>query len=80
MNKLSSTDKSELIKMIQDYLTSKGIEIPADIRETRKDIKEARKNSRDEIKEMRKNTKDAIKAKREETRNKIKTIRENRKN
>lgn len=68
MGKLSSTDKETLIKMIKDFLTSKGISITPPARQ---EIKEIRKEAKEEIKEIRKNTRDALKAKRDALKAKI---------
>lgn len=83
MGQLSPADHATLVKMIQDYLASKGID-PAKYTEKRDEIKEVRKETRVEIKEGKEELKDTrkklredAKAKREEMREKIKSIRGN---
>ena len=87
MGQLAPADRATLVKMIKDYLVSKGID-PAKYAEKRDEIKEVRKETRVEIKETRKATEEelknarkklqeAAKAKREEMREKIKSIRGN---
>lgn len=76
MAQLSPADREALVKMIKDYLVSKGID-PVKYAEKRDEIKELRKDTREDVKEMRKKTREATKAKREEMREKIKEIRGN---
>lgn len=76
MAQLSPADREALVKMIKDYLLSKGID-PAKYAEKRDEIKELRKDTHEDIKEMRKKTREAAKAKREEMREKIKEMRGN---
>ena len=76
MGQLSVADRAALVKMIKDYLLSKGID-PAKYAEKRDEIKEIRKDTREDVKEMRKKAMEAAKAKREEMREKIKEIRGN---
>jgi DNA-binding transcriptional MerR regulator len=64
MDKLTPADKATLVKMIRDYLTSKGITLPP----VRQEIKEVRKEMKEEIKDIRKNTRDAMQAKIKELR------------
>ena len=81
---LSPADREILMKMVRDYLLSKGIdpvkyaEMREEIKDMRKDthdeIKDMRKSGRDEIKDMRKSGRDSIKIKREEMVQKIKNI------
>jgi hypothetical protein len=74
MRQLSPADRIALVKMIKDYLLSKGID-PAKYAEMREEIKEVKKDTRSDIKDIRKTAMDAAKAKREEMRGKIKDIR-----
>lgn len=73
MDKLTPADKATLVKMIRDYLTSKGITLPP----VRQEIKEVRKEMKEEIKDIRKNTRDALKEKRDAMQAKIKELRSN---
>jgi hypothetical protein len=79
IGKLSPTDRAGLVKMITDYLTSKGIAIPKAklMKETKNEIKEMKKKTREEIKEMRKKAQEEMKKKREEMRAKVKELRSN---
>jgi gas vesicle protein len=68
IGKLSEADKTTLTTMIRDFLKSKWIELPAEVKQVRKEIKEIRKETRSEIKEMKKDTQEEVKALREKTR------------
>lgn len=70
---LSPTDRATLVKMIRDYLVSKGVD-PAKYAEKREEIKEYRKDAHEDIKDMRKKNQEAIKVKREEMKAKIKDM------
>ena len=82
---LSPADRATLVKMIRDYLISKGID-PAKyadkgwdgtIKGGKAEISEIKKDTREEIKDMRQTTRDAMKAKRDEMMTKIKEIKGN---
>lgn len=77
MGKLSPTDRAALIKIIHDYLVSKGITVPTgNITPERKtEIKEIKKDTREEVKTLRKKNQEELKNKREEARAKIRAIR-----
>jgi tetrahydromethanopterin S-methyltransferase subunit D len=70
---LSPTDRATLVKMIRDYLLSKGVD-PAKYAEKRDEIRESREDMRDKIKDMRKATREDIKKKRDEMKEKIKSL------
>lgn len=74
IRQLSPADHIALVKMIKEYLVSKGID-PAKYADMRDDIKELRKDVRTEVKDMRGTTHDAIKLKQEEMRAKVKALR-----
>lgn len=74
MAQLSATDREALIKMIKEYLVSKGID-PTKYAEKREEIKMIKKQTKEEIKASREKLKEENKAKREEMRNKVKDIR-----
>ncbi len=76
IGKLSEADKATLTTMIRDFLKSKWIELPAEVRAVRKEIKEIRKETRTEIKEMKKDTHEEVKELREQTREAAKAKRE----
>lgn len=76
MGQLSVADREALVKMIKDYLVSKGID-PAKYAEKRDEIKEVRKDTKEEIKSMRDKMHADRKAKMEEMRAKIKEMRAN---
>lgn len=67
---LSPTDRATLIKMIKEYLLSKGID-PTKYAEKRDEIKDIRKDTHTEIKEMRTTTQESVKAKRDEMKMKV---------
>lgn len=71
---LSPADRATLVKMIQDYLVSKGID-PAKYAEKREEMKDIRKETHQEIKDIRQTGRDAAKIKREEMKAKIETLR-----
>lgn len=73
---LSPADRETLVKMIKDYLVSKGID-PAKYAEKRDEIKEVRKDTREAVKEMRDANRDEIKQKRDEMKAKIRDLRSN---
>jgi hypothetical protein len=73
---LSPADRATLVKMIRDYLVSKGID-PAKYADMRDEIKEVRKEGRDEMKDMKKKNHEEIKEKRDEMRSKIKEMKGN---
>jgi hypothetical protein len=73
---LSPADREALMKMIKDYLMSKGID-PAKYAEKRDEIKDMKKDMRDEAKDMRKATREEIQKKRDEMQAKIKEMRGN---
>jgi hypothetical protein len=79
IGKLSPTDRETLVKMIREYLTSKGIDL-AQFAEKREEIKDIKKETRETIKDIVKtnqNTiKNTIKTKREEMRSQIREIRQ----
>lgn len=72
MGQLSTADREALVKLIKEYLVSKGID-PAKYAEKRDEIKTVRKQTKEEIKALREKQKEEIKAKRETLK---KTIRE----
>ena len=76
IGQLSPADREALIKMIKDYLVSKGID-PAKYAEKRDEIKDMKKDMRDEAKDMRKATREEIQKKRDEMQAKIKEMRGN---
>ncbi len=76
MKQLSPADHATLMKMMNDYLLSKGID-PAKYAEMRDEIKDMRQENRTEMKDMRKQNQQEMKAKREEMRSKIKEVRGN---
>lgn len=59
---LSPADRETLIKMIKDYLVSKGVD-PVKYAEKRDEIKEVRKDTREAVKDMRDAKRDEMKAK-----------------
>lgn len=71
---LAPADREALVKIIKDYLTSKGID-PAKYAEKRDEMKEIKKEAHQEIKDVRQAGRDAAKAKREEMKAKIETLR-----
>jgi hypothetical protein len=73
---LSPADRATLVKMIRDYLVSKGVD-PAKYAEKREEIKEVRKEGHGEIKDMRKKNKEEMKDKRDALKAKIKEMRGN---
>jgi hypothetical protein len=70
---LSLADREILVKMIREYLTTKGIDL-SKYAEKREEIKEVKKEARTEIKEIRNTAQDAARAKREEMRRKVMEI------
>jgi Spy/CpxP family protein refolding chaperone len=72
MGKLTPEQRAELVELIRDYLSSKGITIPAEIKEQRDAIKK-------EIKDLRKQTREEIRDKRTDMRVKVKELREKKK-
>lgn len=70
---LSPTDRETLLKMIKDYLVSKGID-PAKYAEKRDEIREIRQEGREEIRDIKKSRNDAMKMKREEMKEKVQQI------
>jgi hypothetical protein len=73
---LSPADRATLVKMVRDYLVSKGID-PAKYAEKRDEIKEVRKDTHEDIKDMKKVNRDAVKEKREAMKGKIQEMRKN---
>jgi pyruvate/oxaloacetate carboxyltransferase len=81
---LSPTDRETLVKMIREYLTSKGVDLTKyaekreeirDIKkETRDDTKEIKKESKTEIIAIRTKAQESLRIKREEMRAKIKAL------
>ncbi len=72
LGKLSPADRAELVKMIRNYLASKGVALPtAPAKELKKEIKEERK----EIKQDRKEYLKKMKERREALREKMKELR-----
>ncbi len=74
VQQLSPTDHAALMKMIKEYLVSKGID-PAKYADMRDEIREVKQESREEMKEMRKDNQEEMKMKRDEMRGKVKDIR-----
>ncbi len=74
MKQLSVADHIALMKMIKEYLISKGVD-PEKYAEMREEIKEIKKETREDIKEVRKTAMDTAKTKRDEMRAKIKALR-----
>ena len=85
IGRLSPADRDTLIKMIREYLTSKGIDLAGfadkkdEIKEVKKEIKtdnkEMKQEARTEIKTIRNATQDAMRMKREEMRKRVTEIR-----
>ena len=85
IGKLTPADREALIKMIREYLVSKGVDLAGfadkkdaikDMKkETKTEIKEVKKEARTEIKTIRTTTQNTAKMKREEMRKKITEIR-----
>jgi hypothetical protein len=73
---LSPADRATLMKMVRDYLVSKGID-PTKYAEERDEINEIRQDGHDDIMDMRKRNQEAMKAKRDEMRARIREVREN---
>jgi hypothetical protein len=73
---LSPADRATLVKLIRDYLVSKGID-PTKYAEKRDDINEIRQEGRDEMMDIRKRNQEAMKAKRDDMRSKIQEVRAN---
>ena len=67
---LSPADRTILVKMIKDYLLSKGVD-PAKYAEKREDIKDMKREMHDDAKEMRKDMHDKMKAMKKMTREDI---------
>ena len=70
IGQLSPADREALVKMIKDYLVSKGID-PAKYAEKREEIKDAKKEMKDKIKDMRKEGREKMKDMRKATREEI---------
>ena len=70
---LSPADREALVKIIKDYLLSKGID-PVKYAEMRDEIKDMRGDTREEIKDIRQTTRDVTKVKRDEMMTKIKAL------
>ena len=75
IGQLSPADREALIKMIKDYLVSKGID-PAKYAEKRHEIKDMKKEMKEKMKDMRKECREKMKDLRETTREQIKEKRE----
>lgn len=77
MGQLSQSDGEALMKMIREYLASKGIVMPAyqevremhqEVRQMRQDAKEDMKQAREQFRESMKNKREALKLKVRDTR------------
>ena len=62
---LSPTDRQALMKLIRDYLVSKGIDLTK-YAEKRDEMKDMKKDMHDEVKEMKKATREEIQKKRDQ--------------
>ena len=62
---LSPTDRQALMKMIRDYLVSKGIDLTK-YAEKRDEMKDMKKDMHEEVKEMKKATREEIQKKRDQ--------------
>lgn len=75
IGQLSPADRETLVKMIKDYLASKGID-PAKYAEMRDEKKDMKKDTREAVKDMRDTTREEIKKKKEEMQAKIKDMKD----
>ena len=70
---LSPADRATLVKMIRDYLISKGID-PAKYAEKRDEMHDMKREDREEIRDIKKDYRDSTKIKRKEMKERVQQI------